>query len=110
MLLFLGGWAVLLVGFTVGWIGRWRAMAVDGALRAGADHQLLVSISHLLEDAEAGLSSIEGTGGHRGVEQFTTVKSKVCLAQAMARNLLGVEQRFGRGAALDFPVPDRHSL
>lgn len=86
---------VIVLTFVVGFgLGRyvWRR---ERPLGTSVDRGLLLSMSYLLEDAEAGLSSIEGTGDHRGIERFTAVKSKVCLAQMMARNLLGVDQQFG---------------
>lgn len=110
-------WGV--VGFMVGlYLGRW-VWRPGRSLVTPIDRGLLLSISHLLEDAEAGLSSIEGTGEHRSgtLWRFVEVKSKVCLAQTVARNLLGVEQRIGRGAdvlggdvALDFGRSMRHRL
>lgn len=83
-------WLLLLVGFVVGWVLRFRTMT---AAKTVLDRRLLVAISHLLEDAESALSSIEGTGVHRQVQQhFTRAKAGVTMAQPMVRNLLGIEQ------------------
>lgn len=83
----------LVVGFLVGWLVR-----SPRSVRASYDRTLLVSVSHLLEDAESALNSLEGEGVHRANPLlFARVKGKVALAQTMVRNLLGLEQRFGRG-------------
>jgi hypothetical protein len=106
--LLIGLWGALC--FTLGWVIRFRLYVVErDALQL--DRRLLVSVSHLLEDAESALSSIEGVGAHRFVQQrltdaFVRAKSCVTLAQPVVRKLLGVDQQIGRGAVQAIALPN----